>query len=73
VLSEGCIELRVVNEGFIEIGNTFRQLVTEVKVTQTGALFGSAVCIEVTVSPVSKMGRNIQALSCGSKVKCPLT
>jgi len=57
VLTEGCIVLSLLNEGFVEIGNTFWEPVTEVKVTQTGALFGSAVCIDVTVSPVSKMGK----------------
>jgi hypothetical protein len=56
-LSEGCIVLRVLNEGSAEKGNLFVELVSEVKVTQTGAIFGSALCIDVTVSPVSKKGK----------------
>jgi hypothetical protein len=51
-LSEGCIVLRVVNEGSAEKGNIFLELHIEVKVKQTGAIFGNAVYIEITGSPV---------------------
>jgi hypothetical protein len=52
---EENILLRVRNEGSAEVHKNILRLVTGVESTQTRALFGGAVPIEVTVSLVSEM------------------
>lgn len=52
-MSEGSIVPRVVNEGSGEISKRYREMVTEVKCTQTRAIFGDAVSIEFILSLVS--------------------
>ena len=54
-MSEERIVLRVTKEGSAEMGNTFWNLVTEVEGTQTRAIFGGAVSIQVTVPLVPEM------------------
>ena len=51
-MSEGRI---VVNESSAEIGDTFWELVTKQEGTQTRAIFGGTVIIEVIVLLVSEM------------------
>jgi hypothetical protein len=53
-MSEGNKVLRLLIEGFAELGNTFSQLVPEIEGTQIGAIFGGAVSIEVVVSLLSE-------------------
>ena len=53
--SEESIVIRVLNDGFGEMGNTFWNFVTEVEATHTRAIYGGAVSIQVTVALVSEM------------------
>ena len=53
-MSEGNQLLRLLIEGFAELGNTFSQLVREIEGTQIGAIFGGAVSVEVVVSLLSE-------------------
>jgi hypothetical protein len=52
-MSEGNKVLKLLIEGFAQLGNTFSQLVPEIEGTQIGAVFGGAVSIEVVVSLLS--------------------
>jgi hypothetical protein len=52
-MSEGNIVLRVVNEGSDKVSKRYREMVIEVKGTQTRAIFGDAVSIEFILSLVS--------------------
>jgi len=54
-VSEEGIVLRVLNDGFGEMGNTFFNFVTEVEGTQTRAIYGGAVSKQVVVALVSEM------------------
>jgi hypothetical protein len=52
---EGSVVFRVLNEGPVEIGNPFGELVPEVEGAQIEAISAGAVSIKVTVSLVSEM------------------
>jgi hypothetical protein len=72
-MSEGNKVLRLLIEGFAELGNTFSELVPEVEGTNWSHIWGRCFRRVCSFAAIRNREKNIQAFGCGWKNNYPLT